>query len=322
VLGVTRVAVTGASGFVGQCVCAALRAQGHEVRAVVRRAGSAPAGTLVAEVPGLEATALAGAFAGCHAVVHLAARVHVMRETAADPLAEFRRVNVLGAETAYRAACATGVRRFVLLSSVKVHGEGRATPYVEGDPPAPADPYGVSKLEAERGLTAARAAGGAADLVVLRAPLVYGPGVGGNFRRLIRLAELAQRWPLPLGGLGNRRSLVAVQNLADAIRFVLQSRPAGDRTFLVSDGEDVSTSDLIARLARALGGRARLLPCPAGAVRLLAALAGRRAITDRLLGTLTVDSAALRTGLGWTPPYSVDATLAEVARWWAEGRGA
>jgi nucleoside-diphosphate-sugar epimerase len=319
---VTRVAVTGAGGFVGQAMCRALRAQGHEVIAVVRRGASAPAGTSVVEVPGLDASALRVAFEACDAVVHLAARVHVMQETAADPLAAFRRVNVEGAVAAYRAACAVGVRRFVFLSSVKVHGEGRATPYAEGDPPAPADPYGVSKLEAEHRLASARDAGGTTDLVVLRPPLVYGPGVGGNFRRLIRLAELARRWPLPLGGLGNRRSMVAVHNLADAIRFLIEAPAAGGRTLLVSDGEDLSTSDLLARLARALGGRARLLPCPAGVMRTLAMLAGQGAIVDRLLGTLTVDSSALRAGLGWTPPHSVDATLAEVARWWAEGRAA
>ncbi len=318
----TRVAVTGAAGFVGQSVCRVLRAQGHEVIAVVRREASAPAGTSVVGVPGLDVTALRAAFASCDAVVHLAARVHVMRETAADPLAEFRRVNVDGSAAAYRAACAAGVRRFVFLSTVKVHGEGRATPYSESDLPAPVDPYGVSKLEAERLLASAREAGGTTDLVVLRPPLVYGPGVGGNFRRLVRLAELAQRLPLPLGGLDNRRSLVAVSNLADAIRFVIESSAAGGRTLLVSDGEDLSTSDLLDRLARALGGRARLLPCPTGVLRALAVLTGQRAVVDRLLGTLTVDSSALRTGLGWVPPHSVDATLAEVARWWVEGRAA
>jgi nucleoside-diphosphate-sugar epimerase len=319
---VTRIAVTGAGGFVGQSVCRALRAQGHDVVAVVRRGASAPVGTSVVEVPGLDATALRAAFEACEAVVHLAARVHVMRETAADPLAEFRRVNADGSVAAYRAACAAGVRRFVFLSSVKVHGEGRATPYAESDVPAPVDPYGVSKLEAERLLASTRDAGGTTDLVVLRPPLVYGPGVGGNFRRLVRLAELAQRWPLPLGGLRNRRSMVAVHNLADAIRFVIQTPAAGSRTFLVSDGEDLSTSDLLARLARALGGRARLLACPTGVLRALAVLTGQQAIVDRLLGTLTVDSSALRTGLGWTPPHSVDATLADVARWWVEGRAA
>lgn len=318
-----RVAVTGAGGFVGRRTCAALQAAGYDVVAVVRTASAEVPGVRVQRVTGLEDhLGLAGAFAGVDAVVHLAARVHVMRETAPDPLAAFRQVNVAGTLAVYRAACAAGAGRFVFLSSLKVHGEGRATPYVESDVPAPRDAYGISKLEGERALATARAEGGTSDVVVLRPPLVYGPGVGGNFRRLFRLAELAMRQPVPLGGIPNRRSLLAVGNLADAIRHVLVSPAAGGRTLLVSDGEDLSTSDLIERLARALGGRARLWPCPVGVVRAAAALLGRGAEADRLLGSLTADSSALRSGLGWSPPLAVDAALAEAAAWWKEGRAA
>jgi nucleoside-diphosphate-sugar epimerase len=317
-----RIAVTGAAGFVGRRTCELLLARGHDVRAIVRGTAAVPHGTERCEVRDLSQPGWHAAFDACDAVVHLAARVHVMRESAADPLAAFRAVNVEGSAAAYRAACAAGARRFLFLSSVKVHGEGRAQPYVETDAPAPADPYGVSKLEAERRLTAERAAGGAAEIVILRPPLVYGAGVGGNFRRLLHLADLARRWPLPLGGIRNRRSLVAVQNLADAIGFVLESPVAGGRTLLVSDGDDLSTSALIARLARALGGEARLLPCPQGIVRRVASLAGMQAEVDRLLGTLCVDSSPLRTGLGWTPPQSVDAALDETAEWYREGQAA
>ncbi|HEX5818294.1 MAG TPA: NAD-dependent epimerase/dehydratase family protein [Gemmatimonadales bacterium] len=306
-----RVAVTGASGFVGRATCERL-ASGWDVVAISRRDG---AGT--AKVRGLDdPEGLRAAFAGCEAVVHLAARVHVMRERSADPTAEFRQVNVAGTECVYRAAAAAGVRRFVFLSSVKVNGEGRATPYVESDAPAPVDPYGRSKLEAERRLAALRAEGGGCDVVVLRSPLVYGPGVGGNFRRLLHLAELSLRWPLPLGGIPNRRSLVAVGNLADAIGCALALPEAGGRTLLVSDGHDLSTSELIAALARGMGGSAHLAPCPQRLLRTLAALAGRRAEADRLLGSLTVDSSALRTQLGWTPPLTVEDALAATARWW------
>jgi nucleoside-diphosphate-sugar epimerase len=313
-----RIVVTGAGGFVGSRLSRELLAGGHEVVAAVRRRESAPPGTLAAVVPGLEEDALRAAMGQADAVVHLAARVHVMRERATDPLAEFRAVNVEGAATAYRAAAGAGVRRFVLASTVKVHGEGRDAPYAEGDTPEPADAYAQSKLEAERRLAALRAAGGASELVVVRPPLVYGPGVGANFRRLIRLAELSCRWPLPLGGLRNRRSLVSVHNLADALAFAATRAGLDGRTFLVADGEDLSTSALVERLARALGGRARLLPCPRGVLRSLAALARRGAEADRLLGSLTVDASGLRTA-GWSPPQSVDAALAETARWWLAG---
>ena len=312
-----RVAVTGASGFVGRATCGALRAAGHEVTALVRQ-GTAPAGTREVRVADLGESALSAAFEQAEAVVHLAARVHVMQETEADPLAAFHRVNVAGTCAAARAALTVGARRLVYLSSVKVHGEGRATPYRESDAPSPVDAYGRSKLEAERALAELAAADGGLEVVVLRPPLVYGPGVGGNFRRLLRLAQLAQRWPLPLGGLRNRRSLVSVGNLADAIRFALVTPGAGGRTLLVSDGDDLSTSDLLARLARALGAEARLLDWPTSLLGALAVAAGRRAEAERLLHSLTVDSSALRVGLGWRPPQSVDQAFAETARWWCE----
>lgn len=306
-----RVAVTGATGFVGRATCERL-ASGWDVVAISRQEGAGTARVLdLDDVEGLRT-----AFAGCEAVVHLAARVHVMHERSADPLAEFRRVNVSGTECVYRAAAAAGVHRFVFLSSVKVNGEGRDTPYGESDAPAPRDPYGRSKLEAEQRLAALSAQAGGCDVVVLRSPLVYGPGVGGNFRRLLQLAELSLRWPLPLGGIPNRRSLVAANNLADAIGCVLVRPEASGRTLFVSDGQDVSTSELVEALARGMGGRARLAPCPRTLLRRLAALAGRSAEAERLLGSLTVDSSPLRTQLGWTPPLAVEDALAATARWW------
>lgn len=307
-----RVAVTGATGFVGRATCERL-ATACDVVAISRQVGAA--GT--AQVRGLDdAEGLRAAFTGCDAVVHLAARVHVMRERSADPLAEFRRVNVAGTESVYRAADAASVRRLVFLSSVKVNGEGRETPYAESDAPAPLDAYGRSKLDAEQRLAALRREGGGCDVVVLRSPLVYGPGVGGNFRRLLRLAERSLRWPLPLGGITNRRSLVSSANLADAIRCVIMRPEAGGRTLLVSDGHDLSTSELIAALARGMGGRARLVQCPQALLRTLATLAGRRTDAERLLNSLTVDSSVLRTQLGCAPALAVEDALAATARWW------
>lgn len=317
------IAVTGASGFVGRATCHWLTRGGTEVIAVGRSPAAAPDGTTFRTITGLgDAAGLRAAFDGADQVIHLAARVHVMREREPDPLGAFRRTNVDGTLAAYRAAVEAGVRRFVFVSSVKVHGEGRATPYTEADVPAPLDPYGVSKLEAERELAEARAGGAPCEVTVLRPPLVYGPGVGGNFRQLIGLAQVAQRWPLPLGGIDNRRSLVAVANLADTLALLARHPAAGGRTYLVSDGHDLSTSELLARLAAALGRPARLWHVPGGMLRAAAALAGRAAQADRLLGSLTLDASRLRDELGWQPAVTVEQALAETARWWRAERDA
>jgi UDP-glucose 4-epimerase len=261
---------------------------------------------------------LSRAFDTAEVVVHLAARVHVMQERAPDPLAAFRQVNVEGTRSVGVAARKAGVRRIVYLSSIKAMGEGKPTPYRETDQPAPADPYGVSKLEAEQVLAGARASGGV-EFVVLRPTLVYGPGVGGNFRRILSLAALARRVPLPLGRIPNQRSLVSVANLVSAIIACTRHAEARDRTFLVSDGEDLSTSDLLRALAEGLGGRAMLLPCPTGLMRAVASAIGHAADADRLLGSLTVDSGLVRRVLGWQPPQSVAQGLRETAAWWAAG---
>jgi nucleoside-diphosphate-sugar epimerase len=256
---------------------------------------------------------------GVGAVIHLAARVHVMHERAGDPLAEFRAVNVEGTRGLVRAAVAAGVQRFVFVSTVKVHGEGRSAPYIPSDPLQPADPYGQSKAEAE---SVVRSEGVGMVRAVLRPPLTYGPGVGGNFRRLLRWTELAARWPLPLGGIPNRRSLVFVGNLSDALLH-LATAPDGLKVagrWLVSDGEDLSTSELVARMGRAARRTVRLVPCPRPLVRAAARLVGRGAEVDRLLGSLTVDVSGLR-GTGWSPPYTVDEGLYETVTWWRQAPG-
>jgi len=254
------------------------------------------------------------ALQGMHCVVHLAARTHVLREKAADPLSEYRRINVQGTERLAREAAASGVRRIVFLSSVKVNGERTLTrPYTEDDLPNPEDGYGVSKLEAERALTRIAADTGI-ELAVLRPPLVYGPGVKGNFLRLMDI--VMRRVPLPLGSIANHRSLIYVGNLVDAIIGAIDAPQAAGRTFLVSDGDDVSTPDLVREMARALEVSPRLLPCPPLLLKAGAALSGRGADIERLTGSLRVDGSRIRRELGWNPRFSLAQGLAETARWY------
>lgn len=306
----TTVVVTGANGFVGRAVGRRLAAAGHAVHGAVRRNAALPEGVTPVAGPVLSREAdWRPVLDGMEAVVHLAARVHVMKDDAADPLAAFRAVNVAGTRALAEQAAATGVRRFVFVSSVKALGDGRADgrPYSEADAPAPRDPYGVSKWEAEQALREIAGRTGM-EVVVVRPPLVYGPGVKGNFAALLRL--VARGVPLPFGAIGNRRSLIGVENLADALRLCLEHPQAAGETFLVRDGEDVSTPDLVNRLAGAFGRPARLVPVPPAVLRLGLGVLGKGAAADRLLGSLTVDDARLRSRLGWTPPLTLDEGLA------------
>jgi nucleoside-diphosphate-sugar epimerase len=254
------------------------------------------------------------ALQGVQCVVHLAARTHVLHESAADPLAEYRRANVEATERLARQAAAAGVRRLVFMSSIKVNGEAtHGRPYTETDPPRPEDAYGTSKWETERALARVATESGL-EVVVLRPPLVYGPGVKGNFLRLMRL--VASGTPLPFASIANRRSLVYVGNLADAVVAAADVPGAAGRTYLVADGEGVSTPDLVRAIATALGARARLLPCPPALLELGAALAGRRAEIARLTGSLQVDASAAARELGWRPRVDLERGLAATARWY------
>jgi nucleoside-diphosphate-sugar epimerase len=256
------------------------------------------------------------ALEGASGVAHLAARTHVLRETAADPLAEYRRVNVSGTERLARSAVACGVRRLVLLSSVKVNGERTGQqPYTEKDAPAPEDPYGVSKWEAEQALARIAAETGL-EVVVLRSPLVYGPGVKGNFLRLMNV--IARGVPLPLGAVANRRSLVYSGNLSAAIVTALDSPQAAGKTYLVSDGEDVSTPDLIRALAQSLGAKPRLVVLPLAVLGVAATLAGKRSEFTRLAGSLQVDGTRIRRELGWSPPFTLAQGLDVTAKWYLD----
>jgi nucleoside-diphosphate-sugar epimerase len=301
------------------------------VRAVgcVRRADAfTDTGALTVTVGDLSAqTDWSSALVGVDAVVHTAARVHVMQDAATDPLAEYRRVNVQGTLHLARQAAAAGVKRFVFLSSVKVNGEATSAPLPRGareqergpfsadDVPAPQDPYGISKMEAEQGLREIAAQTGMA-VVIIRPPLVYGPGVKANFAAMMRW--LARGVPLPLGAVThNRRSLVALDNLVDLIVTCITHPAAANQTFLVSDGEDLSTTDLLRRMGQALGQPARLLPVPPALLKLGAALLGKPELAQRLCGSLQVDIAKTRALLGWAPPISVNMGLKKAAEEYA-----
>ncbi len=311
-----KVLITGANGFVGKALGLRLLEEGHSVYGAIRPQRQLPAG--IEPRPAAPLTAegdWSAALAGCEAAVHLAARVHVMHDTASDPLAEFRAANVAGTLRLAEQAAAAGLRHLVFLSSIKANGEETfATPFGP-DNAAPVDPYGISKLEAERGLAAIAARSGLA-VTVLRPPLIYGPGVMGNFRALVGLVD--RGLPLPLGAIHNRRSLIGLDNLTDAIRACLDHPPeAGQcRTFTLADGEAVSSSELVRRIARALDRPARLLPVPVGLMRLAGKLTGKAAAVQRLTASLEVDSGAIAAMIGWSAPRTLDEGLDATARWW------
>lgn len=298
----TRVLVTGANGFVGRPLCESLAAHSdYQLRAATRKpvasfADNVSVGNLGADTRWDEA------LQNIDVVIHLAARVHVMQESEHNPLAAFRQVNVDGTRGLAEACLRQGVRRLIYLSSIKVNGEQTGNQvFRPADLPGPVDPYGVSKLEAEQ-LLQQMAEVSALEVTIIRPPLVYGPGVKGNFERLIRLVK--RRVPLPLGRVKNQRSLVSVFNLVDLIVRCVDHPGAKNRIFLVSDGWDLSTPELIQEIARAVGVNARLLPVPAGLLTLLGRVAGKEAELQRLTGSLQLDISATRENLDWAPPLS------------------
>jgi len=317
-----RVLVTGANGMIGQVLCPALVTEGHQIVAAMRNPQSLGPSALDSSIsvqkitdigPDTSWTAL---LKGVDAVVHLAARVHVLRDPALDPLATYRRVNVEGTKRLAEQAVAAGVRRFIFLSSVKVHGKG-PQPYREQDAPLPEDPYGVSKLEAEEILREVTRNTGV-ELVILRPSLVYGPGVKGNFYQLLRLCELGL--PLPFGNIFNRRSLIGTDNLASAICRCLTHPKAPGETFLVSDGEDVSTPDLARSIARKMKKRIYIAPVSPALLEIMLWLIGKGGSARRLLGSLTLDSSHIYDILDWCPPHSLDDGLKKTVAWYRKQR--
>jgi len=300
--------ITGANGFVGGALCSEAILRGFTVRGAIRSIADFQ---LDIEEKGLEKinigdinanTDWCQALLDCDVVIHLAARVHIMSDGADDPLAEFRLVNTAGSEHLARCAAASGVKRLVYVSSIKVNGEettGTAR-FFEEDKPSPQDAYGISKWEAEQALFRVATETGL-EVVIVRPPLVYGAGVKGNFSQMLRVVK----WgiPLPFLGVKNKRDLVYVGNLVDALIACTTHLGAAGNTYLVSDGEAVSTSDLLRGLAKAFGVPSRVFSCPSGLLKLAGALTGKSSQVERLLGSLQVDSSKIRRELGWAPPY-------------------
>ncbi len=304
--------VTGASGFVGGALVQSMLAKDESWRLVVavRRGGQRWAKQLLPIVTGdlNKSTDWTSALEGVAVVVHSAARVHVMQEAELDPLSAFRTVNVDGTLNLASQAAAAGVKRFVFLSSVKVNGESTqpGCAFSEVDLPNPQDAYGQSKYEAEQGLLQLSVDSNM-EVVIVRPPLVYGPGVKANFAALIQSVQ--RGWPLPLGAVRNQRSMMALDNLVDFISTCITHPKAANHTFLVSDGQDLSTTELVRGISRAAGVPARLVPLPVWALQTGASLLGKGDAVRRLCGNLQVDISKARSLLGWAPPVSVEEGL-------------
>lgn len=305
-----NILVTGANGFVGSALCPALEHAGHAVRRAVRSATSSSNTVAVGDIGSI--TDWSRALDGIDVVVHLAGRAHVMQKSLSMDAVRtaYFEINADGTEALARAGAAHGLRRFVFVSSIKVNGEATFNaPYRETDEPSPEDDYGQSKLAAEQRL-AQVSAGTAMEHVILRPPLIYGPGVKGNLHRLMRMVD--RGIPLPLGCIDNRRSLIGLTNFVSALTLCCEHPGAAGKTFLVSDGRDLSTPDLVRLIAAALNRKPRILPVPASWLRGLGQVM-RSGALGRLTGSLQVDSRAIRDCLGWQPPYSIEQEIACMA---------
>lgn len=297
--------ITGADGFVGKELCKTLASKGYLVYGATRIPYEPSCFTRNIVVGDINSTTdWKEALNGCDVIIHLAARVHVMHETADDPLMEFRRLNVDVTEHLARCAATAGIKRFVYVSSIKVNGEQtkKGERYTEYATPAPHDPYSISKWEAEQALHRVAKETGL-EIVIVRPPLVYGADVKGNFAKMISVVRHGV--PLPLASVNNKRSLIYVKNLADALILCATHPVASGNTYLVSDGEDVSTSDLLRKLALSMGRLPRLFLFPIFLLKLAAKVLGKSDQVDRLLGSLQVDSSKIRRELGWVAPFSL-----------------
>jgi len=310
-----NILVTGATGFVGQPLCDRLVSENNIISATIRNVDDKD--KLPTEIKPILINSLSDALpteqlANTEVVIYLAARVHQMNDNSPNALDAYREINAKAAISLAKQAAEHGVRRFIYLSSIKVNGEGLTDPYSEKDTPNPIDPYGQSKWEGEQGLLKLSQETGL-EVVIIRPPLIYGSNVKANFLQLLKIID--KRIPLPFGAINNARSILFVDNLVDAIITCINHANAKNQTFIVSDGEDLSTTDLIRRLGKALGKSPLLLPIPGKLLRLTTKLLGKADIGDRLLGSLQVDSSKIRQMLDWTQPYTVDQGLQATADW-------
>lgn len=302
----TEVFLTGATGFIGGRLVQTLTKEGVDVTCAVRGKGAVvPAANMAIGSLGGESD-WSSALRGAAVVIHAAARAHIMEEGCSNPLDEFRKVNVAGTLNLARQAAQAGVKRFVFISSIGVNGNINTGPFTEDDEPNPIEPYAQSKWEAEQGLWEIQRDTGI-ELVIIRPPLVYGLSAPGNFGSLVRW--VAKGLPLPLGAIHNKRSLVALDNLVHLIITCIDHPAAANEIFLAGDGDDLSTTELLRGVGKAMGKPARLIPVPAGMLMFGAALLGRRAVAQRVLGSLQVDISKARNLLGWEPPLSIEEGL-------------
>ena len=312
--------VTGANGFVGKLLCVELLKRGQTVRAALRSPHQVPGGVESVTIGTIDGnTDWTETLRGVDVVIHLAARVHVMKDTAADPLAEFLKVNLHGTENLAEQAVKAGVKRLIYVSSIKVNGEqtqGQHS-YTEQDIPTPQDPYGISKWEAEQSLQRIMQRTGL-EVVIVRPPLVYGQGVKGNFINL--LAAINKGIPLPLAAANNKRSLIYVGNLVDVLITCATHPSAAGQTYLVRDGEDISTAALVEKIVVALGCKSRSFYFPPNMLRLVAAVLGRSNQVARLLGSLRVSDTKIRSELGWTSSYTLEQGLQATVDWYRTER--
>lgn len=310
------VLVTGATGFVGRFLCERLLSEDFAVRGTILESESSfslvnGVEPVTVEPLGAE-TPWSHALEGINTIIHLAARVHIMNDPSKAPITEYRKVNVEGTAQLAREATKAGVKRLVFVSSIKVNGEETDVSYTEESPAKPTDPYGISKWEAEVGLRQIEAESGL-EVVIVRPTLVYGPGVKANFLKMLNTIQ--RGIPLPFASITNKRSLLYVGSLADALTTCATHPAAAGKTYLVSDGEDVSTPELISQTAKVLGAPARVFPFPVGLMKLAAKLINRTDAIHRLTGSLTVDSSKIRRDLEWSPPYTMAQGLQATANW-------